>query len=125
MRTFALGALLIITPLGFATKAYQGPGQWWVRHHAGALFYEVFWILLAVAVWPRLSPWPVALAVFLVTTALEVLQLWDHPLLLVMRSDFLGRTLFGTTFDWWDIPHYVVGCVGGATLVGLARRRCG
>jgi hypothetical protein len=53
------------------------------------------------------------LGVFLVTSALEFLQLWHPPFLQLIRSTFLGQTLIGTSFTWWDFPYYFFGCVLG------------
>jgi len=45
-----------------------------------------------------------------ITCSIECLQLW-HPLFLEsIRSTFIGGTLIGTTFSWWDFPHYAIGC---------------
>ncbi len=45
-----------------------------------------------------------------ITCVLEFLQLW-HPLVLEsIRSTFIGSTLIGTAFTWWDFPHYFIGC---------------
>jgi hypothetical protein len=112
--------LAVVTPLGFASKLYAGPGQQWVRYHAGGVVYEVFWILLVLLVRPRLSPWRVAGAVLLVTCALELLQLWNPPVLAAVRASFLGHALIGSSFSWWDFPHYLLGCLlGGALAVAL------
>jgi len=116
MRVRCLIALAVITPMGFATKVYTGPGSWWVQDYFGDVFYEVFWILVAMAVWPRWSPWRVAAGVLAVTSALELLQLWHPPGLEAIRATFIGRILIGTTFVLWDFPHYVIGCVLGAAL---------
>ena len=64
----------------------------------------------------------IAVGVLLATCVLEFLQLWHPPWLQVMRSTFLGESLFGTSFSWWDFPAYVVGAVvGWIVLRRLAR----
>ncbi len=122
MRRSLLLALLVVTPLGFATKLYGGPGAAWVGNYGGGLVYVIFWILVVLAIAPRLPPGRVALGVLWVTCGLEVLQLWRPPFLEAIRSTYLGRALVGSTFSWWDFPHYVVGCAAG---VGLARTLSG
>jgi hypothetical protein len=107
-------ALLIVVPLGFAAKFYGGPGGWWVRDYGAGVLYEVFWILLVSAARPSLNPAGVALGVFVVTCALEFLQLWHPAPLEAIRATFLGRTLIGSTFSWWDFPHYAIGSALGA-----------
>lgn len=110
-------ALLLITPLGFATKFYEGPGGAWVEGYAGGVLYEIFWMLVVVMVAPQSRPGVVASAVFSVTAVLETLQLWQPPLLQALRATFLGRTLIGDTFSWWDFPHYALGCAAGYLLL--------
>lgn len=118
MRRSVLLALLVVTPLGFATKLYGGPGAAWVGNYGGGLVYVIFWILVVLAIAPRLPPGRVAIGVLFVTCGLEALQLWRPPLLEAIRAIPLGRALVGSTFSWWDFPHYVVGAAAGA---GLAR----
>jgi hypothetical protein len=55
----------------------------------------------------------IAIGVFVVTSLLEVLQLWHPWALEQARATFLGRALLGTTFAWWDFPHYALGCALG------------
>ena len=117
-RKAAVLLLAVVTPLGFACKAFPGPEGWWFRNHGAGLLYEVFWILAAFVVFPtkragRRIPW----VVFAVTTVLEFLQLSRAPILEAVRDFAVGRMLIGTTFVWWDIPHYAAGCVLGALLL--------
>jgi hypothetical protein len=122
MRTRYLIALAVITPLGFASKAYAGPVDWWVQDYLGGVLYEMLWVLIAIAIRPRWSPWRVAAGVLAVTSALEFLQLWHPPALEAIRETFIGSTLLGTTFVWWDFPHYVIGCLLGALLASWLGR---
>ena len=107
-------SLLIVTPLGFLFKFYPGPGNYWFNNYGAGLLYEVFWILSAFFFFhSKRSVYIVPFCVFLITCSLEFLQLW-HPLFLeIIRSAFIGRALIGTTFVWWDFPHYVIGCLVG------------
>jgi hypothetical protein len=106
-------ALALVTPLGFWTKLYSGPGSAWVASQAGGFLYVVFWIFAALALFPRLSPLKVAWAVGVATSVLEFAQLW-HPVLLErIRSTFLGGALLGATFDWSDFPYYAAGAFAG------------
>jgi hypothetical protein len=118
-------ALLLLTPLGFATKLYAGPGARWIHDSAGGMVYEIFWILAVLFAAPRASPGRVALGVLAVTCALEALQLWHPPWLEALRAPFLGRALLGSTFSWWDYPYYVVGCLAGWALARALCARAG
>ncbi len=109
LRSFIL--LLIITPLGFASKFYTGPGAWWFNNYAGGILYEMFWCFVAILFFPYVTAFWIINLVLGITCFLECLQLW-HPLFLEsIRSTFIGSTLIGTTFAWWDFPHYVIGCI--------------
>lgn len=113
-RLYLIFSLVIITPLGFLTKFYHGVGATWVQDSLGGVLYEIFWIWLILFFKPTFQPFQVALTVFLVTSFLEFLQLW-HPFFLeYLRSYFLGRTLLGNFFTWWDFPYYILGCLSGA-----------
>jgi hypothetical protein len=105
--------LALVTPLGFFTKFYDGPGSAWVASQAGGFLYVVFWIFAVLAFSPRLSAASVAWAVALATSALEFAQLWHPPLLERIRAGFLGRALLGSTFAWSDFPYYAAGALAG------------
>jgi hypothetical protein len=78
------------------------------------VLYVVFWILLAFLFFPsEKAIKAIPIWVFLITCALEILQLWHPPILEKVRSRFLGRTLIGTSFAWWDFPHYAIGSIIG------------
>ncbi len=117
-RRAAVACLALVTALGLACKAVEGPGAWWCRNHGAGMLYEVFWILAAFLVFPsRRAAGIIPAMVFTATTILEVLQLSTAPVLERARGHALGRILIGTTFSWWDIPHYAAGCVLGWILL--------
>jgi hypothetical protein len=124
MRFHVIFALLAVTPTGFLFKFYSGPAQWWFNDYGAGLLYEVFWILVIFFVFPRqalaniIPVW-----VFIVTCALEFVQLWHAQILETVRSYFLGRALIGTSFSWWDFPHYAVGSLAGWLLICQIIRR--
>lgn len=106
--------LPIVMALGLLSKSYSGFGSEWVNDYSGDVLYEVFWCLFIFLLFPK-KAWitQIALGVFCTTCILEFLQLW-HPIWLEsLRSSFLGRTILGTTFSWWDFPHYAVGSAIG------------
>jgi hypothetical protein len=106
-------ALLLVTPLGFATKFYSGPLHAWVHDSMGGVLYEVFWCLAAAVFFPRVNIKKTAALIFTATCVLEILQLWHPPFLEAVRMTFIGRTLIGTSFSWLDFPHYLLGCLAG------------
>ena len=119
--TVILFTLAILLPIGFATKFYSGPGQVWVSDSLGGVFYVIFWCLAGSLFFPNLEPWKIACVVLVVTSGLEILQLVKHPVLDLIRQQFLGRALIGTSFAWSDFFYYFVGCALG--LSGLLRLR--
>jgi hypothetical protein len=123
VRGKLLIALAVVTPLGFATKLAPGLEAPWIRFYAGGALYEIFWVLLVLALAPRWPPVRVAFGVLIATSALEVLQLWSSPLLEAIRGTFLGRTLIGSTFSWWDFPIYLLGCGLAVVLVHRLERQ--
>jgi hypothetical protein len=108
-RKWTLLSLIVIVPMGFFSKFYGGPATDWVNNSLGGVFYEIFWCLLAFLAFPRCRPWIIAVSVLTVTCILEWLQLW-HPFFLEwLRSSFIGRTVLGTSFTWFDFPYYFAG----------------
>lgn len=107
-------SLCIVTPLGFWCKSYCGAGAWWFGDYGGGVMYEIFWCLVFFLFFYKESHiTKIAVSVLVVTCLLETLQLWHPVFLQQVRMTFLGRTLLGTTFVWWDFPYYVLGCVLG------------
>ncbi|MHC4154572.1 MAG: ribosomal maturation YjgA family protein [Planctomycetota bacterium] len=113
-RKWILLSLCIVTPAAFLFKSYSGPAHKWFNDYGAGVLYEVFWCLVVFFLLPaRRYITAIAVSVFATTCALEVLQLWHPWFLEQARSTFWGRALLGTTFVWWDFPHYVLGCLLG------------
>ncbi len=121
MRFRIFLVLAVLVPLGIATKLYSGPGEVWIRTHAGGVLYVVFWSLLVLGVRPQLSPWVAGGSVLAVTSVLEFSQLWHPPFLETVRSTFIGHALIGSTFAWSDFPHYVLGMLLAVYVARLLR----
>ena len=112
-RLLILLSLIVITPIGFMTKFYHGPAENWVNDSLGGLFYEIFWCLVFGFIFTMANPLKIATLVFIATCMLEFLQLW-HPLFLeIVRDNFIGRTILGSSFTWFDFPYYVLGSILG------------
>ena len=113
-RSLILLSIFFVVPLGLYSKYYQGMGSVWVNDYGAAIWYEVFWCLLAFYFFSgkkgiKLIPF----YVFIITCLIEISQLWNPPILALIRSHILGKLLLGTTFCWWDFPHYLLGCLLG------------
>ncbi|WP_420885439.1 DUF2809 domain-containing protein [Candidatus Scalindua japonica] len=122
-RFYSFILLLIITPSGLASKFYTGPCSWWFNYYAGGILYEMFWCFVVILFFPYATAFWVTCSVFGATCLLECLQLW-HPIFLeYIRSTFTGRTLIGTTFVWWDFPHYIIGCFASWLIIKLKTQK--
>ncbi len=115
-RKYLTIALLVIVPAGFYTKFYSGQFEFTVHNYLGGFFYEIFWILLFVMLFPRAKASTVALTFFVATCGIEFLQLWHPPFLELLRSNFIGRTILGNSFTWYDFPWYLAGSLAGYLL---------
>ena len=123
-RSLVFIALAVVTPLGFACKGYFGHVPLWFYHYGGGVLYEVFFCLLAFLFWyNRRCITPIAIWVLVITCGLEFLQLWHPDFLNTARSTLPGRMLLGTTFVWWDLPHYAIGCGLGWLIMNLIYKR--
>ena len=116
-RIFTLLSILIVTPLGFGSKFYAGPGAKWVNDSLGGFLYEIFWSLVISFILIKAKAWKIALSVFIVTSILEFLQLWHPVFLEIIRSTFIGRTIIGTTFVPSDFIYYTIGSFVGWILL--------
>jgi hypothetical protein len=86
----------------------------------GRASISIFWSRVSIFV-SRCAVIPVGIGVK-VTYLLEALQLWHPTFLEKVRATFLGAALIGTTFTWWDFPHYALGSsIGWLWMRGLGR----
>ncbi|NES83530.1 MAG: DUF2809 domain-containing protein [Moorea sp. SIO2B7] len=104
-RLLTLLSLLIVIPLGVLSKFYSGPDQQWVNGYAGGVLYELFWCLFVfLLISSSGAIMAIPLWVFAITCILEIMQLWQTPIVQPLRSSFIGRWLLGTTFSWLRPP---------------------
>jgi len=108
-RFLTVLSLLVITPIGFATKFYSGYGQDWVRNSLGGVPYVIFWCLVVFFFFHDMKPGFIGILVLTITCILEFLQLWHPAPLEYLRKTFSGQTVLGTTFAWSDFPYYFLG----------------
>jgi Protein of unknown function (DUF2809) len=122
-RIALLVSLTLITVLGFWSKFYRGIGQELLNNSLSSIPYEIFWILLIVFLFPKVSPRLAAIAIFLVTSGFEVLQLWQPAWLQAIRATLPGRLLLGNSFTWSDFFFYLIGCAIGWIWVEILHRK--
>lgn len=87
----------------------------------GSMLYVVFFGLLIVLVWPRLSAITVAAIALALAVAIELLQLTPVPAAIVDAVP-VSRLLFGSAFDAMDLVAYLGGAVLLWALLVLLRR---
>jgi hypothetical protein len=116
-------SIAIIVPVGFYSKVYRGPASHWVNDSLGGLFYVIFWCLVVSVLLPRVRAARITLGVLAGTCTIEFLQRWHPPFLEYLRSFFIGRSILGSYFDWYDFPYYFAGAaLGWLWLRALGRR---
>jgi hypothetical protein len=120
-KKWTLLAIVLIVPLGLYTKIYNGPAFNWVNNSLGGVLYVIFWSLLFSLLAARSKSWKIVGLVFLSTCAIEFLQLWHPPFLETIRSTFTGATLFGNSFSWMDMVHYLIGALASLGLLKILR----
>jgi Protein of unknown function (DUF2809) len=119
-------AVLILTfliPIGFYSKLYSGPAHEWVNNKSGGVLYEIFWCLVFYILIRKAKPKNIALWVFTTTCILEFLQLLDNSLLELIRSDFIGRTIIGSSFSWSDFMYYFIGSIIGYFILNFLENK--
>ena len=116
-----IALLVVLIPAGLYTKFYSGPGAAFMHHYGGDIFYAIFWVMLAVLLFPSLPPYTSAGGVFLFCALIEMSQLVHHPALAAIRSTFIGRTLIGEHFSFADLGFYALGCLISVAIVHVIK----
>jgi Protein of unknown function (DUF2809) len=112
---------LALIPIGYWVRFYGfGPSE--LKDALGSIAYEMFWITLGLACWPKVSPFKISSGVFLLTCGLEFLQLWQPPFLQALRATLSVRLVLGNTFSWFDFPAYAIGSLLGYLWVRFLAR---
>ena len=92
-----------------------------MQDYLGDILYEIFWCL--VIFWfvlrtdnlakLKIITTKITLVVFAVTCVIEVRQLWFYLVSPTVRSSLVWKLLLGSSFAWWDFPHYALGSLLG------------
>jgi hypothetical protein len=110
-RKWTILFIITLIPLGIYTKFYTGPASVWVNNSLGGVLYIIFWSLLLFLIRPQYSSVKIVSIVFSGTCFLEFLQLWHSEIFEIIRYNFIGRSIIGTTFSWLDFFYYFIGVI--------------
>ena len=110
-RIRVLICLAIITPPGFLIwRFYRGPADNWVWFYIPDVLYVLLWSLVLFFFWPApANVLRIPVIVFILTCALEFLQLWKPEFLEKIRATLIGSALIGRDFVWLQFPYYILG----------------
>jgi len=85
-------------------------GGGFIRHHFGDILIVIFiYCFVRTLIRNRLK-W-LWLYIFAFATFVEFMQYLGLVYMLGLGDSQLARVVIGTTFDWWDIVMYFVGCL--------------
>lgn len=111
-RVFATIAGAVTLGLGLGIRAaFAG----WFGKYAGVALWATLVYFLILWVAPKRPVRQVLVLCVAISFAVELAQLTPGPLALY-RIHPLFALVFGTTFNFWDLPAYVVGAGVGAVV---------
>jgi hypothetical protein len=120
---YAAAAGLVIA-LGLGSRAEAVPLPPAARDAAGGALWALLVFVGLGLLLPRARTAAVAGLAAGVAAAVECSQLYRAPWADALRGTALGRLALGDTFDWGDLPAYLLGiAVGAAAEWGAGRWR--
>jgi Protein of unknown function (DUF2809) len=122
-RLALLIGMILIIPLGYSVRFATGLGSPVFQDVFGSIAYQLLLMFLFAFFYPRVNLVKVAIGVFVLSSAIELLQLWQPPLLQAIRATWAGRVLLGNTFLWADFPPYAIGSFLGWLCLKALRRK--
>jgi Protein of unknown function (DUF2809) len=118
---YALLALAVIAS-GLLWRSGLIPMPQWLSNNGG----DALWALVVFVgfgfLFPRASTLTVALLALTFAWSVEFSQLYHAPWIDAIRATIPGKLVLGNTFNWPDLPAYVVGIVLGALAEWRLRR---
>jgi len=114
-------ALLLVIPLGLATRKWGADLQVFIADNAGDALWTVAVYLTVAFGFPRLRSVTVGCVALAISFGVEFSQLIDVEWLNALRKTLPGRLLLGAGFLWIDLVRYAVGAVV-VTMVDMVLR---
>jgi len=110
-RAIYLLAILVVIPLGLASRRYALPA--FIVSYAGDTLWATMVYLIAAMVWNKARMRHLALGALVFAFAIELLQLYHAPWIEKIRYTRFGALVLGYGFLWSDFVCYTVGvCLG-------------
>lgn len=113
-RVLYAGLALAVVACGLLWRSKFIPLPQWLSNNGG----DALWALMVFVgfgfLFPRASTLMVALLALTLAWGIEFSQLYHATWIDAIRATIPGKLVLGNTFNWPDIPAYVVGIVLGA-----------
>jgi len=122
-RAALLVSIALIIPIGYSVRFSTSLGMPSLQDIVGSLAYQILLMFLVAFFYPRTSLAKIAVGVCVASSAGELLQLWQPPLLQTIRATWIGRIILGNTFTLSDFPPYAVGSFLGWLGLRWLRRK--
>jgi hypothetical protein len=110
-RLITLIIILLMIPLGILAKEYHGQWSNLVANKLTGTLYVIFWCQVTFFIFPNTKIVVITISIFLITCSLEFVQLYSSPPLEVIRSNYIGRAIIGSSFSWTDFIFYAIGSI--------------
>jgi hypothetical protein len=108
-RLWSLLLLMIVVLAGYYLRFYRGPLQDWVHRLNGSLLVVCFWAFLLYLFVPSLRAGSLAVTICGFACAVELSLLVPQPMITYVRGAFIGRSVVGPPFAWYDLAAYLAG----------------
>jgi hypothetical protein len=109
-RRLWAGVFIVASVLvGYYLRFYQGPAQAWVHRFSGGLLSVCFWSFLLSLFLPDLRAKVLAVTITAFACGVELSLLIHQPMVTYLRGAFIGRSMVGPPFAWFDLAAYLVG----------------
>ena len=108
-RLWAAAFLAATILAGYYLRYYHGPVQTWVHRLSGGLLIICFWAFLLFLFLPGLRAKSLAMTITAFACGVELSLLIPLPLVTYIRGAFIGRSVVGPPFAWYDLAAYLAG----------------
>jgi hypothetical protein len=108
-RLWSFLLLIAVVLAGYYLRYYHGPLQNWVHRLSGSLLVVCFWAFLLYLFLPGLRAKSLAVTICGCACVVELSLLIPQPVVTYVRGAFIGRSVVGPPFAWYDLAAYLAG----------------